>query len=131
MFSMGLHLRRVVLVERRAPRARTYASTQARTYARTHSRRNEHEIKRRASALARAVEIAFCFIQEVLIIQCLGISAAEYSSPRSVSKHFEKSKPSPVKNAPRRRNAGLICLSLAFLAVKIKRGANLRSDDKC
>lgn len=92
MFSRGLHLRRVVLVERRTPRARTYASTQARIYSRTHSPRNEREIKRRASALARAALIEFCFIQEVLIIQCLGISAAEYRSPRSVSKHFEKSK---------------------------------------
>lgn len=71
MFSRGLHLRRKGCARRETRPQSAY--TQARTYARTHSRRNEREIKRRASALARAGEIAFCFIQEVLIIQCLGI----------------------------------------------------------
>jgi len=63
---------------RDAPPERVHASTHIRTHARTHARiRDVMNVKLNDAPplLARAGEIAFCFIQEVLIIQCLGIGA--------------------------------------------------------
>lgn len=88
MFSRGLHLRRKGCARRETrPIART------RKHAHTHARiRDVMNVKLNDAPplLARAGEIAFCFIQEVLIIQCPGIggqislSTLCFETPREV-----------------------------------------------